>query len=155
MVFIFYLCLFFGCLRQWIIVLRLREFRELGGCLSKKHESLVKVVEIREVEPICSAESSNSYGPFCFFYATFFKKVLLRLPLSIFEKELLIELNVAPAQLHPNSWAFIRGFIILCSQLDISPTVKVFLHFFTAKHLGCQQWVSLNGGPGRGLLTLL
>jgi len=44
---------------------------------------------------------------FATFMPLFLKKVLLRLPLTIFEKELLTELNVAPAQLHPNSWAFI------------------------------------------------
>jgi len=87
---------------------------------------------------VCCDESSDPDGPFCFFYTTFFKKVLLRLPLSIFEKELLTELNVAPAQLHLNSWAFIRAFIILCSQLDISPTVEVFLYLFEAKHSGRQ-----------------
>jgi len=37
------------------------------------------------------------------FYATVFKKILLRLPLFNFEKELLTEINVAPAQLHSNS----------------------------------------------------
>ena len=103
------------------------------------------MVECRENEPICYDESSDPDGPFCFFYATFFKKNLLRLPLSIFEKELLIEINVALAQLHPNSWAFIRAFKILCSQIDILPTVEVFLYFFEAKYSGYQLWVSLNG----------
>jgi len=74
--------------------------------------------------------------------------------LSIFEKELLTKLNVTPAQLHPNSWAFIRAFIILCSQFGISPTVKVFLYFFKAKHMSRQLWVSLNGASERCLLTL-
>jgi len=122
--------------------------------LSKKHKGFVKMVECREGEPVCCDESSDPDGPFCFFYATFFKKVLLRLPLSIFEKELLTEVNVPPAQVHTNSWAFIRAFLILCSQLDISLTMEVFLYFFEAKHSGRQLWVSLNGVPGRGLLTL-
>jgi len=56
--------------------LRIRELRELG-VLSKKHENLVKVVACREGEPICSEDSSDPGGPFCFFYATFFTKVLL------------------------------------------------------------------------------
>jgi len=30
------------------------------------------------------------------------------LPLSGFKQALLTEINVAPAQLHPNSWAFVR-----------------------------------------------
>jgi len=66
---------------------------------------------------VCCDESLDLEGPFCFFYAVVFKKVLLCLPLSVFEKELLTELNVAPAHLHPNSWAFVHAFTILCSQL--------------------------------------
>ena len=47
---------------------------------------------------MCCDESSDPEGPFYFFYATLsLKKVFMRLPLSIFEKELLIELNEAPA----------------------------------------------------------
>jgi len=114
----------------------------------------VKTVECREGEPVCCDESSDPDGPFCFFYSTFFKKVVLRLPLFIFEKKLLTELNVAPAQIHPNSRAFIRAFTILCSQLGISPIVEVFLYFFEGKHSNRQLWVSLNGAPGRGLLIL-
>jgi len=60
--------------------LRIRELREARCCLSKKHEGLVKVAKCKEGEPICCDESSDSNGPFCFFYATFFKKVLLRFP---------------------------------------------------------------------------
>ena len=93
--------------------------------MSKRYESNVKIVDYRKDKPICCDESSDPEGPFCFFYATFFKKVLLHLPLSIFEKELLTELNVTPARLHPNSWAFIRAFIILCAQFDISSSVEV------------------------------
>jgi len=111
--------------------------------MSKRHESHVKTVKCREGKPICYDESSDPKGQFCFFYATFFKKVLLQLPLAIFEKELLIELNIAPTQLYPNTWAFICSFIILCAHFDISPSVKVFLYFFEAKHVSSKLWVSL------------
>ena len=53
--------------------LRIRELRE-SVALSKKEQGLVKVVACREDEPICSDESSNADGPFCFSYATFFLK---------------------------------------------------------------------------------
>jgi len=122
---------------------RLKDLRENGCTMSKRHESHVITVECREGKPICCDEYLDPEGPFCFFYATFFKKVLLHPPLSIFEKELLIELNVAPAQLHPNSWAFIHAFIILCAQFGISPSIKVFLYFFEAKHISSKLWVSL------------
>jgi len=63
--------------------LEIRELRE-SGALTKRDENSVKVVVCRESEPICSDESSNPDGPLCFFYATFFTKVLLHLPLPIF-----------------------------------------------------------------------
>ena len=133
---------------ELIIILR------KSKCHFGKEDDRLRIVPCRVDELVCCDESSNPEGPFCFFYATVFKKVLLRLPLSIFQKELLTELNVAPAQLHPNSWAFIRGFSILCSQFDISPTVEVFLYFSEAKRLGRQLWIFFNGISGRALLTL-
>jgi len=124
--------------------LRLRDLRENDCTMSKRYEAHIKIVECKEGEPIYCDESSDASGPFCFFYATLFKNVLLRLPLSIFEKKLLTEFNVAPAQLHPNSWAFIRAFIILCAQFSISSSVEVFLYFFEVKHRSSKLWVSLN-----------
>jgi len=64
--------------------LRLKELRENGCTMSKKYEGCVKTVECREGEPIFCDESSDPNGPFRYIYATFFKKVLLRLSLSIF-----------------------------------------------------------------------
>jgi len=54
-------------------------------------------------EPVCCDEAISPSNPFCYVYATVFQRVHLHLPLSVFEKELLTELNVAPPQLHPNS----------------------------------------------------
>jgi len=62
--------------------------------------------------------------------------------------------NVAPSQLHPNSWAFVRAFAILCHYLGHTPSVDVFLYFFKAKSSGQKLWVSFNGVVGRVLLTL-
>jgi len=75
-------------------------------------------------------------------------------PFHPFRSTLLTELNVAPAQLHPNSWAFVRAFTILCCHLGLTPSVDVFLYFFEAKDSGKKLWVSLNGVVGRVLLTL-
>jgi len=60
----------------------------------------------------------------------------LRLPFTFFEKELLTELNVAPCQLHPNAWGFIRAFEILCNHFGHPPSTDVFLYFFEAKNPG-------------------
>jgi len=61
---------------------------------------------------------------------------------------------MAPAQLHPNRWAFVRAFAILCNHLWHTPSVDVFLHFFEAKNPGKKLWVSFNRVAGRVLLTL-
>ena len=107
--------------------------------LVKKHDRFVRIALCGENEPVCCDESSDPEGPFRFFYVIVFKKIHLRLPLSIFEKYLLTELNIAPAQLHPNSWAFVRAFTILCSHLDLSPTVEIFFYFFETKQPSTHQ----------------
>ena len=77
-----------------------------------------------------------------------------RLPFSSFERELLTEINVAPAQLHPNSWAFIRAFSTLFSHFGCYPSVDVFLDFFEAKSPRKNLRVSFSGIAGRIILTL-
>jgi len=120
----------------------------------RENDRGLKLVPCREDEPICCDESLDPDGPFCYFYTTIFKKVLLRLPLYNLEKALITEINVAPAQLHPNSWAFVRGFSILCTHFSHLPSVEVFLHFFEAKRLGRQLCVSFNGVARKALLSL-
>ena len=72
-------------------------------------------------------ENQGSNGkPFCFVYAMMFKKVKLCFPFTHFERELLTELDIAPAQLHPNSWAFVRAYQIICAHLGHPTSVDVF-----------------------------
>ena len=92
---------------------------------------------------------------FTFVYVTLFERLGFRLPFNDFEKSLLTVLNVVPAQLHPNSWAFIRAFHILCGGLGIQPTPAMFLYFFELKNNSSRLlWASLSGIGGRGLFTL-
>jgi len=46
---------------------------------------------------------SNGGKPFFFLYQTMFKRTGLRLPFSGFERELLTEINVAPASYTPTT----------------------------------------------------
>ena len=103
---------------------------------------------------MCSDERTNNGEPYFFLYQIVFKRTKLRLPLTGFERALLTKINVAPAQLHPNSWAFVKAFSILCNHFGHPPSVYVFLHFFKAKSPGKNLWVSFNGVAGRVLLTL-
>ena len=91
--------------------------------------------------------------PFFYFYQVVFKCVGVRLPFSRFERELLTEINAAPAQLYPNSWAFVKAFDILFGFLGCAPSVDIFLHFFEVKRQRNNLWVTLSNVPGRALLT--
>jgi len=124
------------------------------NAFSSRHDSDISVRRATPGEPVCVDYRSNCGKPFFFLYQTMFKRTGLRLPFSGFERELLTEINVAPAQLHPNSWAFIRAFEILYGYLGLLPLVNIFLHFFEVKKQGKSLWVSFSGVAGRIILTL-
>jgi len=126
----------------------------VGRVFGRESDAYVSVRPCGKGEPVCSDEWTNDGEPYFFLYQTVFKRIKLRLPLTGFERALLIEINVAPAQLHPNSWAFMRAFSILCNHFGHLSSVDVFLHFFEAKSLGKNLWVSFNSVAGRVLLTL-
>ena len=79
----------------------------------KTHDSHVLVCRVKPEVPVCGDSRDTGGNPFFFLYQMVLKRVGLRLPLTPFERELLTEINTAPAQLHPNNWAFVRGFQIL------------------------------------------
>jgi len=105
-------------------------------------------------EPVCADERANDGKPFFFLYATIFKRIKLRFSLTGFERALLTEINVAPAQLHPNCLAFMTAFAILYNHFGHTPSVDIFLYFIEAKSLGKKLRVSFNGVAGRVLLSL-
>ena len=75
------------------------------------------------------------------------KVLCLILPLTVFQCALLEHLNVAPSQLHSNSWATVTAFEILCPFFNIRPNVSIFLFLFQVKLTGKIGWVSLNNMP--------
>jgi len=60
-------------------------------------------------------------------------------------------LNVAPTQIRPNSWAFIRGFEILCEALYMIPSAGAFFHFYGTKGVDKGSWVSISVHAGKKL----
>jgi len=73
-----------------------------------------------------------------------FKVFNLTLPLNNFRCALLRRLNVTLSQLHPNSWAMVWAFKILCPFFNLRPSIPMFMYFFQMKLTGKINWVSLN-----------
>jgi len=117
--------------------------------IARRHDEDIAVLPCVPSEPICGDERANNGVPFFYIYQTVFKRIGMRLPFSAFERELFTKINVAPAQLHPNSWASVKAFDILCGYLGQPLSVDIFLHFFEVKKQGKSLWVSLSSIVGR------
>ncbi|XBI07757.1 hypothetical protein VPH35_135611 [Triticum aestivum] len=54
----------------------------------------------------------------------------MRVPLRGFFRAVLAHFGIAPAQVTPNGWRFMAGFLVLCESTDVPPSLAVFLRFF-------------------------
>lgn len=91
-------------------------------------ENHINIVPSDKGELVCQAQPTDNRPPFTFVYETVGSRLGVRLPFSKFQCDVLKALNVAPSQLHPNSWAIIRAFTILCEGLDVEPSVGRFMN---------------------------
>ncbi|XP_029128983.1 uncharacterized protein LOC114916450 [Cajanus cajan] len=93
-------------------------------------------------------------GDFFYMYECFFRELGMSLPFDDFQMGVLRVLNVAPTQLHPNAWAYMQAFRVLCKYHYVEPTVGLFLHFFCTRPSNKTiKWLSLIRNPDRPLLT--
>lgn len=107
---------------------------------------IIEPCEVDEV--ICGSPRPGVSPMYTLMYETFFTKIGLRLPLSDFECDVLKHLHLAPTQLHPNGWAFVRSFAIVCRCLGLDVNLGQFMYFFQAKIGKKVGWVSLNSSAG-------
>lgn len=63
------------------------------------------------------------------------------------------KLNIFPAQLHPNEWAFMQAFSVLCTGLLITLTPASFLYIFRALPNANRSWISLIPVKDKQLFT--
>jgi hypothetical protein len=75
-------------------------------------------------------------------------------PFTQFEVSLLQTLNIAPIQLHPNSWGFAKAYQLVCLALGVNPSIGVFFSFYHLKHVAPGRLVSLCALPNRTLFAL-
>ncbi|RDY13458.1 hypothetical protein CR513_01622, partial [Mucuna pruriens] len=97
---------------------------------------------------LVSTISADGGRQFFYLYDTLHSKLGVKLPFTHFEQVVLHAMNVAPTQLHPNSWAFVRAFELLCKDLSKAPT----LGFFYLRKTDKVGWTSLSNRARHKLL---
>lgn len=70
----------------------------------------------------------------------------------MFEFEVLKHINITPSQMTHNGQAFTKEFEILCRNLEVSPTVGLFLSFYNTKTAIKGSWGILGALSERVLL---
>ncbi|CAH9115853.1 unnamed protein product, partial [Cuscuta epithymum] len=75
-------------------------------------------------------------------------KVGLRFPLHPFFVSLLNFYNVVPAQIMPNSYRSIAGFICRCHSVNVIPTLELFHYFFSVIPQQSHGFLVVSSRPG-------
>ena len=86
-------------------------------------------IDLRQCPPgeiVCILRPKGVRGIF-HMYGAMLEEFRVRIPFTLFQMDVLRFLNVAPTQICTNSWAFIRGFDILCEALDIVTPIFDYL----------------------------
>jgi len=102
------------------------------------------VDEIEDWEVILPSKSDRlclSYEDHVFpMYEVVFKDMGFCLPFSDFQREVLRWTKLSPSQIHPNSYAFMSAFELVCQYLRFSASNNVFFTIFTVQR--GTAWVS-------------
>lgn len=112
----------------------------------------ISLVVCRSNEQACHSREGYTLD-FFYAYVTLFRDLGVRLPFSKFHMGVLRELNICPAQLHPNGWAFMQAFVVLCTGLLLTPTPASFLYFFHVRPHPHRCWISLVPAKDKQLFT--
>lgn len=124
-------------------VLAIRHMYQNFRVVSEAFYEKIKLLPCKgEERPFMRGEPGSP--PFFYFYRDLVATLGVSFPLTDFQSSLLRRLNVAPSQLHANSWAMVRIFEELCPHFNIRPSVAVFLHFYELRLSGKVGWVSLS-----------
>ena len=132
----------------------LRDSNSLDKYLSKKSfikldcPSDVVMVDIcGHTDRVCHGRE-NAPQYFFFVYNTFISDLHMTLPFDAFTMRVLQILNVAHTQPHPNSWAALQAFRVVCDIFILIPTPHSFLFYYSTHLSNPVSWLSLLSRPG-------
>jgi len=115
-------------------------------------DRIVSVERVRKGDSVCHKREGHSHD-FFYMYATLVTDLHVCVSFDDFTMGVLRVLNVAPSQLHPNSWAALQAFILDCRVLPLKPSPQVFLQYYSTRPGELASWVSLVGQSHQCLLA--
>src|SRR4051812_6999693 len=139
-------------LEEWVAVAP----RMIASRFSTRPKEAFNVIEDldQEEEPSWGAFVPKSHqricsqfpGPRFAMYEFVFKEVGLRLHFTCLQRSVFSWLRLCPSQLHPNAFAFLRAFEVVCGFLEVEATLPLFFRIFHLQRLrdsdGKWSWVS-------------
>ncbi|MED6204433.1 hypothetical protein PIB30_009176 [Stylosanthes scabra] len=102
-------------------------------------------------DKVCERREDVAYY---YVYARVMADLKMKFPLTKFECQVLTQMNRAPSQLHPNSWAFLRAFEVLMEFLECRPSLGLFFSLFQVKGCWKGTYVNLNSFLGHSVFAL-
>ncbi|MED6208864.1 hypothetical protein PIB30_049143 [Stylosanthes scabra] len=127
-----------------------------SSCVGSVEGNRYRVVSPDPEDRVCHVDLDNES---CIFvYEAIFTKVGIRLPFTDFEIEVLKGCEIAPSQIHPNSWGFIRGFEVICQEFGFPTSLAMFHHLFKLTKPFSkekQQWLSFRANQNMKVFEML
>jgi len=99
------------------------------------------------IDRVCHGRK-NAPHDFFFVCSTFFSHLHITFLFDDFTMRVLRILNVALTQLHPNSWAILQAFRVVCQIFGLKPTPESFLYYYNTHPSNPVGWLSLSSRPG-------
>ena len=103
-------------------------------------------------ERVCHCAREGE-GDFVYMYESVFLYLGVTLPFDSCTANVLRTLGIAPSQLHPNGWAALQAFRMLCKGIGVVPSARVFLSSYTVRVGKTMGWVSLSPLPNSSLFN--
>ncbi|XP_052115726.1 uncharacterized protein LOC107481146 [Arachis duranensis] len=128
-------------------------------CTSEEDEPKYELIIPGPEDRVCFGRVDEAAPHFFFMYECMITRLGVFLPFSDFEISVLHHCRVAPTQLHPNSWGFLKIYQFISHALDFPTSLRIFFFLFhmTKPFSGLnnkQQWVSFRAIQGRRIFTL-
>ena len=141
------------------VVTRFRWGNDLGDLVERTRifseeveDRLLRVKICAGNERVCHGKGEAKLD-FFYVYACLFQDLRLSVPFADWQMAVLRQIQCAPTQIHPNAWASMQAFDVLCRAAGLTPTMPLFLHLYKTRPTASKGWVSFLGA-NKSLLTL-